>query len=165
MCPFVFADGRVSAFSGGCTVIPAGIHILPTLEYGEEKLNFLLRGAVRMDRGGMRTFYGTAAPQRLGACRPLTTVVLTKDLPMSSIQRWENLKEGVFLPIDQRLSVHTQLPSTIAFTFFCTLFFCRFRPDKSGLLQPYALEFGWQLTGSHQAVDPHHCARYTHWSQ
>ena len=63
-----------------------------------------------MDRGGMRTFYGTAAPQRLGACRPLTTVVLTKDPLMSSIQRWENLKEGVFLPIDQRLSVHTQFP-------------------------------------------------------
>ena len=110
MCPFVFADGRVSAFAGGRAVIPTGIHILPALECREEKLDFLLGRTVRMDQAGMRIFYDTAAPQRLGAYRPLTAVVLTKDLRRFAIQRRENLKEGVFLPIDQRLSVHTQFP-------------------------------------------------------
>ena len=52
--PFIFTDGRISAFSCLDAVVPACIHIFPAFEYREEKFNFLLCGTVCVNRGGMR---------------------------------------------------------------------------------------------------------------
>ena len=76
--PFIFTDGRISAFPCLGAVVPACIHIFPTFEYREEKLNFLLCGTVCMNRCGMRILSRTTAPKWFRAYRPLAAAVLTE---------------------------------------------------------------------------------------
>ena len=83
--PFIFTDGRISAFSRLGAVVPACIHIFPAFEYREEKLNFLLCGTVCVNRGDMRILSRTAAPQWFRAYRPLATGVLTENQRLVSV--------------------------------------------------------------------------------